>query len=91
MIKNILSVIVFLLSTFFLFFVGNIYFSDKYKKKINSNRIKITEKIENNFIGLPFLPNDTNNVIEFNTGFNNDYNKTKRNFWKLFKKWLGKQ
>ena len=68
------------------FFVGNIYFSDKYKKKINSNRIKITEKIENDFIGLPILPNDTNNVIEFNTSFNNAYNKSKRNFWKLFKK-----
>ena len=85
MIKNFLSVIVFLLSTFFLFFVGNIYFSDKYKKKINSNRVNISEIIENNINGLPILINDTNNVIEFNTGYNNENRKLERNFWKLFK------
>ena len=31
------------------------------------------------------LINDTNNVIEFNSGFEK-INKIERNFWKLFKK-----
>ena len=35
---------------------------------------------------LPVLLNDTNNVIEFNSGFKEKNNKIKRNFWKLFKK-----
>ena len=85
MIKNILSVLVFLFSISFFFVVGNIYFSDKYKKKINSNRVNISEIIENNINGLPILMNDTNNVIEFNTGYNNENRKLERNFWKLFK------
>ena len=37
-------------------------------------------------IELPILDNDTNNVIEFNTGFENENNKKKRSFWELFKK-----
>ena len=86
MIKYILSVLVFLFSISFFFVVGNIYFSDKYKKKINLNRVNISEIIENNINGLPILMNDTNNVIEFNTGFNNENRKLERNFWKLFKK-----
>jgi len=52
MIKNILSVLVFLFSISFFFVVGNIYFSDKYKKKINLNRVNISEIIENNINGL---------------------------------------
>ena len=35
---------------------------------------------------LTVLPNDTNNVIEFNSGFNlNKKKKEKRSFWKLIK------
>ena len=84
MIKNILSVLVFLFSISFFFVVGNIYFSDKYKKKINLNRVNISEIIENNINGLPILMNDTNNAIEFNSGFENKNKKRERNFWKLF-------
>lgn len=35
---------------------------------------------------LTVLPNDTNNVIEYNSGFNlNKKKKEKRSFWKLIK------
>ena len=37
-------------------------------------------------VNLPILKNDTNNVIEFNSGFNEEINETKpRNFWNLLK------
>jgi len=70
----------------FIFFIVSIYKSDINKKKINYNRINVYKKIEKNIPNLPLLRNDTNDVIEFNSGFNNDNNKIKRNFWKLFKK-----
>ena len=35
---------------------------------------------------LEVLQNDTDDVIEFNTGFNDKKSKIKRNFWDLLKK-----
>jgi uncharacterized protein YxeA len=86
MIKNIFSVLIFLSICFFIFFVVSIYISDKNIKKINTNRANVYKKIEENISNLPLLTNDTNDVIEFNSGYDNDNNKIKRNFWKLFKK-----
>ena len=65
------------------------YFGDIYKlnkKKINLNRANIYSKIENSLTNLPLLKNDTQNVIKFNSGYENDSKKIKRNFWNLFKK-----
>ena len=86
MIKNIFSVLIFLSICFLIFFVVSIYISDKNIKKINTNRTNVYKKIEENISNLPLLTNDTNDVIEFNSGYDNDNNKIKRNFWKLFKK-----
>ena len=86
MIKNIFSVLTFLFSISFFIIVVNTYLSNEEEKKINKNRKLILQKIENNMSELPILVNDTNNVIEFNSGFKEKNNKTKRNFWKLFKK-----
>jgi len=85
MIKNILSVLIFLFSIIFFYFVTSTYFSMAQKKKITENRKTVIQKIENNISGLPILVTDTNNIIEFNSGFENENNKIKRNFWKLFK------
>ena len=85
MIKHFLSVLIFLFISFFIFFVILIYLSNKNKEKINSNRINVDTKIEENLSSLSTLKNDTSDVIEFNTGYNNDKNKIKRNFWNLFK------
>jgi len=86
MIKNILSVLVFLFSILFLYFVVNTFFSDNQQTKINKNRKTIEKKIINNTKGLPILLNDTNKVIEFNSDFKNENKKKKRNFWRLFDK-----
>jgi hypothetical protein len=85
MIKHFLSVLIFLFISFFIFFVISTYISNKNKEKINSNRINVDTKIEENLSSLSTLKNDTSDVIEFNTGYNNDKNKIKRNFWNLFK------
>ena len=86
MIKNIFSVLIFLSICFFIFFVISTYMSDKNIKKINANRTNVYKKIEGNISNLPQLTNDTKDVIEFNSGYRNDNNKIKRNFWELFKK-----
>ena len=86
MIKNFLSVLIFLFIFLFIFFIVSTYTSDVHKKKINLNRRNIYSKVEDNLLSLPLLKNDTKNVIEFNSGYENNNNKVKRNFWNLFKK-----
>ena len=91
MVKNILSVIIFLFILFFIFFVVNIYLSNNQEILINKKKETILQKIKDSINELPILINDTNNIIEFNPGFEKENNKIKRNFWKLFEKWLEKQ
>jgi uncharacterized alpha/beta hydrolase family protein len=86
MIKNFFSVLIFLFISVFIFFIISTYISNKNKKKINLNRVNIYSKIEDNLLNLPFLKNDTQDVIKFNSGYENDTSKIKRNFWNLFKK-----
>ena len=86
MIKNILSVLIFLFTISFLFLVTNTYFSNNQQIMIKKNREKILQTIQDKINGLPILVNDTENVIEYNSGFEEDKNNIKRNFWKLFKK-----
>ena len=86
MIKNILSVIIFLLFISFLFFVFKVYLSENQRYEIKKNRSTHKQLIQNDIVNLPVLTNDTNDVIEFNSGFENKNTKTKRKFWKLFKK-----
>ena len=87
MIKKILLLSILIFIIIFLYFVVNIYLSDKNKVKIKKNRINIESKIINNNSNLIILKNDTNNVIEYNSGYSSDnMNKSKRKFWELIKK-----
>ena len=86
MIKHFLSVLIFISIFLFIFFITSTYISNNNKKKIRFNRTNLYLKIEENLANLPILKNDTDNVIEFNSGFTNKNSKTKRNFWNLFKK-----
>jgi uncharacterized protein YxeA len=85
MIKHFISVLIFLFIFLFIFFVFSTYISKINKEKININRKNVYLKIDDNLSKLPLLKNDTDNVIEFNSGFNENNNKLKRNFWDLFK------
>ena len=86
MIKNFFSVLIFLFFFIFIFFIISTYISEENKKKINLNRKNIYFKIEDNLSNLPLLKNNTSDVIEFNSGYDNDNKKIKRNFWNLFKR-----
>ena len=70
----------------FFLIVFNYYFSDKNKDLVINNRSNINKNTFTNVSELPVLYNDTNDVIEFNSGLD-DSNKQnfKRNFWDLFK------
>ena len=85
MIKHFISVLIFLFIFLFIFFVFSTYISKINKEKININRKNVYLKIDDNLSKLPLFKNDTDNVIEFNSGFNENDNKLKRNFWDLFK------
>lgn len=85
--RNIITLILLIFIIFFIYFTITKYLSDSNIKMINSNRFNIKENIADKITNLDILKNDTDNIIEFNSGFNvKDENKKKRNFWELFKK-----
>ena len=86
MIKSFFTALIFLFVFSFIFFIISTHISDENIKKINLNRKNVHLKIKDNLSSLPLLKNDTYNVIVFNSGYENDSSKTKRNFWNLFKK-----
>jgi hypothetical protein len=86
MIRHFFSVIIFLFIFLFIFFVFSTYVSKNNKERINTNRSSVYSKIEDSLSTLPVLKNDTNNIVEFNSGYNINEKKIKRNFWNLFKK-----
>ena len=85
MLKNTILLSIFILTILFFYFIVIYYLSEENIKKINLNRSNIKDTLVEKSFNLPFLDNDTNNVIEFNYGFNSE-NKTKRNFWDLIKR-----
>ena len=86
MIKNLISLSMIISLCLFIFFVITEYLSDKNKKLINLNRLNIDQGINEESMNLPILKSDTDNVIEFNEGYNQKNNtKPQRKFWKLFK------
>jgi hypothetical protein len=86
MVKNIFNFTILILLLLSLVFVITHYLSEKNKKKVLLNRVDIDNKIFNKIENLPILKNDTNNVIEFNSGFQLDNEKKiKRKFWDLIR------
>ena len=80
------SLILIFIFTFFYFVISH-YYSDINIKIINSNRSNFEETLKIKTSNLYILKNDTNNVIEFNSGFNiKEKNEVKRSFWELFDK-----
>ena len=86
MINKLSKFIILTLIIGFFVFVVNYYLSEKNIHLVKNNRSLQESKIPENFLDLPILLNDTNDVIEFNSGFENSKKETfKRNFWELFK------
>ena len=86
MIKKIYFLFISVSVLIFSYTVINFYLSEKNKKRISKNRTNIESSIVSKNLDLKILSNDTNNVIEYNTGYTiNQNKKPKRNFWNLIK------
>ena len=83
--KIIRFVIFFIVLSFFGFSL-NYYVSDKNINTVKNNRENLESKILLNTSVLPLLPNDTNDVIEFNSGFDNSDKQNFKKFWELLNK-----
>ena len=86
MMNKIISFVVVIIVLSFFGFSFNYYISDRNINTVKNNRENLESKILESTSALPLLPNDTNNVIEFNSGFENSNKQNfKRSFWELFK------
>ena len=86
MIGNFAKIFILLFIILFFSIVLRHYFSEKNISLVINNRTNLESRTLEKVGDLPILPNDTNDVIEFNTSFE-ELNKQnyKRNFWELFK------
>ena len=86
MMNKIVNFVVVIIVLSFFGFSFNYYISDRNLNNVKNNRENLESKILENTSALPILQNDTNNVIEFNSGFENSNKQNfKRSFWELFK------
>ena len=86
MFKKLIQIIMLMLVVFFFAIILRYYFSESNIAKKIQNRYNLETKVLENISNLPELPNNTNDVIEFNSGFENSNKQNfKRNFWDLFK------
>ena len=80
---------VFIIISFIVIFfwsIADFYTSLEFKSSIEKNRLKANNNFNVKKNNLPYLKNDTNNVIEFNSGYNEIDENKQRKFWNLFKK-----
>ena len=80
--KTFYIFLIFIFSTF----VFNKYSSFKKNKTQNSMDKIFFKNLEEKFSELPYLSNDTKDIIDFDNTVNNiDNKKKKRKFWELLK------
>ena len=82
-IRNFLFLLIFFV---YISFICIYYISDENKKKIYLNRLTINDNKQNKDYSIPFLKNDTNNVIDYFSSELEEKKIKKRFFWELFKK-----
>ena len=86
MLKNILNLFIIIGIIIFYFSIFKYYSSNQNIKKTNLNRKNIEQILKTKIVNITVLSNDTNDVIEFNSGFSDEIeNDEPRNFWKLLK------
>ena len=83
--KDTLKAIFYLTSAIaFIIFIVVFYLSEENKRHTYKIRTQYLEKINNYLSELPFLINDTENIINFKDGLNESKkNIIKRKFWEL--------
>ena len=86
MMNKIIKFVFVIIVLSFFGFSFNYYISDSNINIVKNNRENLESKILESTSTLPLLTNDTNDVIEFNSGFDNSNKRNfKRSFWELFK------
>ena len=86
MIKNVLNFFLAIIVILFFFIIFKYYSSNQNIENTDLNRENFEEILKKKTINLPILLSDTNDVVEFNSGFNEEIKNDKpRNFWELLK------
>ena len=86
MFEKLIKILMLLLVLSFFAVILRYYFSEKNIAQKKQNRYNLETKVLKNISNLPELLNNTNDVIEFNSGFENSNKQNfKRSFWDLFK------
>ena len=86
MFKKLIKILMLMLVVSFFAIILRYYFSEKNIAQKKQNRNLLETKVLKDISNLPELLNNTNDVIEFNSGFDNSNKQNfKRNFWDLFK------
>ena len=71
----------------FIIFIVVFYLSEENRRHTYKIRTQYLEKVNNYLSELPFLINDTENIINFKNDLNESKkNKIKRKFWELIEK-----
>ena len=69
----------------FIFFVVKFYLSENNVKLTHKIFFQYQNKQDKNFINLPVIKNDTEDIIEYSNEIDEIVNKKQRKFWELFK------
>ena len=88
MINYLIKSILLIISIIFFYNTIDFYKSDKNIENIQDKRKNFNNMSYITDVDLPLLKNDTYDVIQFNSGFEEEKFKKKRFFWRLFDKWL---
>ena len=82
---KLFNTVILLIFIIFFVIIFKYYSSSKNMNEKNQNRLNINEIIKEKISDLPVLPNDTNDIIEFNNSLVDTTNEKKRSFWELIK------
>ena len=85
MLIKFFNTVIFLIFIIFFVIIFKYYSSSKNMNEKNQKRLNINEIIKEKISDLPVLPNDTNDIIEFNNSLVDTTNEKKRSFWELIK------
>ena len=85
MLKEVKYVVYLLTIFFFIFFVIKFYVSENNIKWSNKVILQYQNILDNKFINLPIIKDDTNDIIEYTNEIEEFKNKKQRRFWDLLK------
>ena len=83
MLKEIKYVVYLLTIFFFIFFVIKFYLSEDNIKWSNQIILQYQNILDNKFISLPIIKDDTNDIIEYTSEIEDFKNEKQRKFWEL--------